>query len=354
MPRVDFKTSLVTSYLDRINSKPVSAQNTNVLAAQYSQKAVDEHKQGQLYSQEGQFDKAIDAFTRTVQMQPDYAEAYLNLARTYKTKGDLDNAVQTFEKYLTMKPNDEEALALLGDVYKQQGYYKKAEDLFKKALAIEPKDDYANRNLSETENRIKFVYDPRSAIAQKDAQVKKNIAAADAMAKAYLTPDYFKGMQDVQIGFDETAKLGGYSNIAQYEHDKQKIAVTDDFIWANPALTGAYLAHEYVHAKDNDAYSSIREEQDAFRVQADFWLKYGNGIKDPEMDYVVALYKDSAEKLDARVREIYAARDKSMPETSPNHPPSSHGNLLSASLNNDSQPLKKYDIIASRKLGVRS
>ena len=119
----------------------------------------------------------------------------------------------------------------------------------------------------------------------------------------------------------------------------------DDFVYANPTLVATYIVHENIHAKDNDPYTSIREEQDAYRAQCEFWLKHGQGIEDPEMDFVVGLYKKSAEDLDKRVAEIYHLRDKNIPETSYNHPPANKKLAATTSLSGSGQPLKAYDII---------
>ena len=157
-------------------------------------------------------------------------------------------------------------------------------------------------------------------------------------------------MKDVCITFDMTDEMSGRSNIAQYEHAKRKITVTEDFIWANPNLVSAYLVHEFIHAKDNDAYTSVREEQDAYEVAAKFWLGVSKTekppIKDPEMDYVISLYKTSPQKLRDRVAEIYQLRDPGIAMTSPNHPPSNKHAAANLSEKSSSQPLKHYNIIA--------
>lgn len=139
--------------------------------------------------------------------------------------------------------------------------------------------------------------------------------------------------------------MGGRANIAQYEHSKRKVSVTDEYTYADPQLTGAYVIHEFVHGKDNDPYTSIREEQDAYRVQAKYWVDNVKNIYDPEMDYVADLYKQSAKALDDRVAEIYRLRDPGIPETSYNHPPTK-GKAAAFSLSSSAgKPLKAYEII---------
>ena len=64
------------------------------------------------------------------------------------------------------------------------------------------------------------------------------------------------------------------------------------------------------------------------------------------MDFVVGLYKKSAEDLDKRVAEVYRLRDKNIPETSYNHPPENQKISATVSLGGGAKPIKAYDIIA--------
>jgi hypothetical protein len=140
--------------------------------------------------------------------------------------------------------------------------------------------------------------------------------------------------------------MGGTSNIAQYENYKQTITVSNSYVYASPQVIAAYLAHESVHAKDNDPYTSIREEQDAYEIAAKFWMENSNGVSDPEMDYATALYKKSPSTLSSRVEEIYTLRDPSIAKTSPNHPPTKKYHIKTARTQAASQSLMKYNVIA--------
>ena len=154
-----------------------------------------------------------------------------------------------------------------------------------------------------------------------------------------------KDLSNINIMFDKTASMSGTANIAQYEHGRKRIVVTDKYNYAAPELVSAYLVHEFVHAKDNDAYTSVAEEQDAYRAAAKFWLLNANGVKDSEMDYAAGLYKKSPESLDERVAEIYKLRDPGISMTSPNH-----GSNVAASSSLQgvaaNTSLKQYDYIA--------
>ena len=292
----------------------------------------------------GYFDRAINLYKQALELNPENPDANLNLAKTYKLNSDFKNAIPYFEKACAQTPDDLELMTLLGECYKQNGDYTKAETQFKRVLNKEPDYDYAKRNLLDTQNLRLACFDPIKAYNERQKTANENLRTAISLASGFLPKDIVKKVQDVTVTFDKTAQMGGRSNIAQYEHAKRKISIQDEYTYASPVLTASYTVHEFIHAADNDPYTSVREEQDAYRQQARFWEKNAKNVKDPEMDYVVDLYKQSAETLDKRVAEIYLLRDPGIPETSYNHPPGTK-KAAASGLNSSASTLKAYDII---------
>lgn len=276
-------------------------------------------KNAKNYSNNGEFKKAIVEYTKLKRINPNFACLDYEMGRLYKSMNDYENALSAFNAHLEKNPNDIDALSMVGVIYKQQGNYQKASEIFNELSQKYPENDFVKRNLRETKNKILHQVAPEIAMEQVEKVKTQTLDEAQKMAKNFLAENFTSSLNDVKICFDDTSCLKGHANMAQYDHEKRQISVTNDFIWANPALVGAYIAHEYIHAKDNDALSSIKEEQDAFKVQAEFWKKYGKNITDPEMDYIMALYDISPQKLDKRVREIYSVRESNFPETSPYH-----------------------------------
>ena len=342
-------TSLAINYN---NFNVINKKHVESFKALVSQKAVKYKEQGNEYLKVNNFDKAIECYNNAIKESPNYADAYFNLGKAYKYKKNYPLAIDALEKTKKINPKDTETIILLGETYKQSGYYALAIKNFEEALTIDPSSDYAKRNLEETKNLKYAIYNPLGAIEQKKQQAQKNLNEAISIAKNYLPKGYMKDLADVSVVFDTTNEMGGRSNIAQYEHSKRKITVTGDYIWANPRIVSAYLVHEFVHAKDNDPYTSITEEQDAYEEAAKFWLaKHPTDtlplVKDPEMDYVGELYTKSPQDLKDRVAEIYKLRDPRISKTSPNHPPR---NKVAAASKLDSdieaESLISYDVIA--------
>lgn len=292
------------------------------------------------------YDEAINKFQASINADNSNTQAHFDLARAFTYKKDYKNAINAYNDYLLQKPDDIEAITMQGECYKFLGLYKQAQNNFQKAININPKYDYALRNLKESKNYEKFILNPEQAYLEKEQQAQKNLQLALNYAQKYFPKGYLNSMNNVSISFDKTSSLGGRANIAQYEYSKQKISITDDYIWASPEVVGAYLIHECVHAKDNDPYTSIREEQDAFETATKFWLKNSKGIQDPELDYAAELYSKSAQDLANRVEEIYKARDSQIAMTSPNHPPCTTNAATKISATSCSAPIRAYDVIA--------
>lgn len=294
---------------------------------------------------DGVFDKAIELYEKALQINPNDADVHLNLAKTYSYSNRYREAIPHLEAYIKVRPDDIENMTLLGECYKKSGMFSKSMEYFNRALSIEPNYDYAKRNLLDAQNLYLQCIDPVRGRKERYNTAINNLTEAVKIAKNFFPKGYTDDMKDITVSFDKTSKMGGRSNIAQYEHTKRKISVTDEYTYANPKLTGAYIIHEFVHGKDNDAYTSVREEQDAYRTQAKYWTQNVFDVYDPEMDYVSNLYKQSAEALDERVAEIYRLRDPGIAETSYNHPPGTKKTNARKASKVKSEPLKAYDII---------
>ncbi len=333
----------VSNKIPFAKNPPVQKADSKELLAAAAAQDEKLKQQADEQMKEGYFDNAINLYKQALLINSENPDANLSLAKTYKLKSDYKNALPYFEKSTSLFPEDLEVATLLGECYKHTGQYKKAEDQFQKIVNKDPQYDYAKRNLLDTKNLMIACYDPTRAYKERQTAAQDNLNTAINMAADFFPKGYMKDMGDLTIAFDKTEQMAGRSNIAQYEDKKRKVAVIDEYVYASPKLVATYVVHELVHAKDKDPYTSIKEEQDAFRIQADFWIKNVKDVKDPEMDYVIELYKKSPETLDKRVAEIYRLRDKDIPETSPNHPPSK-GRAAANSLTNG-QPIRAYDII---------
>lgn len=295
---------------------------------------------------ENRLNDALNFYTQALQKNQNEDVLYRKLGKTYHNMKDYSSAGENFKAYLEKNPDDTEVWIDLGESQRCKGLYNEAIKSFEKASSLEPNNDLARRSIMQAKNNKLAIYSPEQAKKEKYEYATKNLQTALQMTVDFLSPAYMQDLSDVQICFGETASMGGTSNIAQYENYKKTITVSDSYTYAAPQVIAAYLTHESVHAKDKDAYTSVREEQDAYEIATKFWIKHSNGVQDPEMDYAADLYKQSPATLQNRVEEIYVLRDPFIAKTSPNHPPEKkvHFNFLKKKA--AQQPLTTYDVIA--------
>ena len=63
------------------------------------------NNRGITYCQEGEYNQAIDSFSKAVELDPNYVEVYNNRGVAYYYKGDFDLAIQEFNQAIRRKPS---------------------------------------------------------------------------------------------------------------------------------------------------------------------------------------------------------------------------------------------------------
>ena len=71
-------------------------------------------------------DKAIEAYTRAIALNPNYANAYNNRGLAYGNKGQLDRAIEDYNKAIALYPNFADAYGNRGVAYYMKGNMGKA------------------------------------------------------------------------------------------------------------------------------------------------------------------------------------------------------------------------------------
>jgi Tfp pilus assembly protein PilF len=101
------------------------------------------------YLNEKRIPEAITNYKKAITFDPDYCEAYINLAIAYAKSGENQKAIQTLKKVLEKDPDtDHLAYLNMAQVYKKFDK-EKAEQAYKKAISLHPFPQYAYFNLGE-------------------------------------------------------------------------------------------------------------------------------------------------------------------------------------------------------------
>ena len=78
---------------------------------------------------------------KSVQLDPQDAEAYYNLGVIFRELGKLEEAEKSYRKAILLKPDYAEAYSNIGVIFKKLGKLNEAEASYRKAIELKP--DYA-------------------------------------------------------------------------------------------------------------------------------------------------------------------------------------------------------------------
>ncbi|MCD6262480.1 MAG: glycosyltransferase, partial [Deltaproteobacteria bacterium] len=98
------------------------------------------NQQGEDLFAKGDLKGALYAFTKALDIAPNYAETHNNLGVVYWQSG-IQKALQYFAKALEIDPNDRDAVLNLGDIFKALGEVNKARVVYLSYLSKNPEDE---------------------------------------------------------------------------------------------------------------------------------------------------------------------------------------------------------------------
>lgn len=98
---------------------------------------------GMAYSSLGKYKEAVEAYTRAVRIKPDYAAAHYNLGHAYSNLNRHDKAIKAFRQSIQYDPDNVEAYLALANAYFDSGNEERAVNTFEAAISRKPDDPYA-------------------------------------------------------------------------------------------------------------------------------------------------------------------------------------------------------------------
>ena len=93
-------TTLITCFL--CSQSAFALSEKDISAEEWFQK-------GMTYLEANQYEKAIDAFSKTLDLNLRYARAYINRGNAWSKKGDYDRSISDYTKALQIDPSFDEA-----------------------------------------------------------------------------------------------------------------------------------------------------------------------------------------------------------------------------------------------------
>ena len=205
-------------------------------ARQKRREAAIHNNRGIAYRDEGNYDLAIEAFTKAIEFNSDFAKAYTNRAVAYQCKGLFDRAIADHTKALELKPNLAEVYNNRGAAYGEQGDYDRAIADHTKAIELNPNhpEAYNNRGVAyyKKSDYNRAIEDYTHAIQLKPSFVDK-VYYNRAQARLHLQ-EWEKAKLDltvaVAMGINISCKFNSdYANVSDFEQ-RNKAKLPEDLV----------------------------------------------------------------------------------------------------------------------------
>ena len=156
------------------------------------------------YSDQGDYENAIEAYDEAIRLDPQDAYAYNNRGNAYKYLGKYERAIQDFDEAIRLAPDDADAYHNRGNAYALLDQYERAIEDYDEAIRLNPKyakayghRGYAYGNLGQHERAIEDLdeairLDPKYAKAYGDAYRWRGKAYEALGNQAQADADYAK------------------------------------------------------------------------------------------------------------------------------------------------------------------
>jgi Flp pilus assembly protein TadD len=103
-------------------------------------------QKGYMLSSSGNYEDAVNAFSKGIEINPEDASAYYNRGLAYAKTGRQEQAIEDFKKALELNPRYTMAYTNRGVVYLGMKNYEKAAEDFNSAIEIDPQHYWAYYN----------------------------------------------------------------------------------------------------------------------------------------------------------------------------------------------------------------
>lgn len=140
-------------FSDSRASEASSAEQTNSANLQIDEAAIkaskDFYRQGDKFYGQKKYDKAIEAYTKAVELNPNDSGAYNNRGIVYHLTSEFEKAIADYTKAAELNPYHFSAYNNRGLVYKEIGNVEQAIADFRKALELDADNKLAQKNLDD-------------------------------------------------------------------------------------------------------------------------------------------------------------------------------------------------------------
>ena len=106
-------------------------------------------EKGDLYFDEGRYQKALDTYSKVLTIEPKNIDAIICIGLCYRNLENYDKAIEYYDTALEIEPDNKTALNNRGYALEMKGQMEEAIDMYKKSLEVDPNYDMPLVNLTK-------------------------------------------------------------------------------------------------------------------------------------------------------------------------------------------------------------
>lgn len=227
---------------------------------------------GGVFLDAGDHAAAIEQFSRTLRLKPDFAEAYCNLGDALLQQHFVTEAIAQYQKTIALKPDLAEAHNNLASAFMQAGRADEAVAQFRKALRLDPGYAEAHANFAYL---LTLLHQPAEAVVHGREAIRirprypeayNNLSSAQ-LALGDVTGAIASGRRAVDLDPNFTVAYNNLGNaLARAGRNDEAIAVYSRALQLQPTYAEARINLGAVLAQAGRLTEAVTEYQGALQT----------------------------------------------------------------------------------------
>ena len=232
-----------------------------------------------------EYEKALEAYAKALELDPEYVYAYNGRGNAYKALGEYEKAVSDYDRALELDPEYVYAYNGRGNAYKALGKYEKAVSDYDRALELDPEYVYAYNGRG---NAYKALGEYERAMSDYDRALEldpEHVKAYNGRGNTYQALGvYEKAVSDYEkaLGLDPKYVTGYYNRgLAYRAMGKYEEALADysKALELDPKYEYAYNNRGNTYDSMGDYEKAIEDYTQAIQINPGEALYYQNRAK---------------------------------------------------------------------------
>ncbi len=236
----------------------------------------------QAYTNNQDTEKSVETYSKLIELDPNYTEAYYNRGTTLSCIGQYEKAIGDFDQVLHLEPDNTGALACRADMYFKTNQFTLAADDYNQLIINHKAGVEVYKNLAKAHFKLE---EYPQAIAGYDKVLELSPENEEVYLNRGLAYAHLKDYDAAIFNFNELLRLSpenadGYFNRGNAQTNKQayETAINDytEAIRFNPQLAEAYFNRGNIYYNNNEYSIAIEDYNKAIGLNTNYTKAYFN------------------------------------------------------------------------------